>query len=56
MTHSPLLTFTKSGLQYITTASIIENKIVVVFAVIGAFTCPHSPIQLLVYNEYAPTL
>jgi peroxiredoxin len=43
-------------LQYIATASIIENKTVVVFAVTGAFTCPHSPIQLLGYNKYAPTL
>ncbi|MGB3203007.1 MAG: redoxin family protein, partial [Nodosilinea sp.] len=37
----------------LSTADLFDRKTVVVFAVPGAFICPHSPIQLLAYNEYA---
>ncbi|WP_035987505.1 peroxiredoxin [Leptolyngbya sp. KIOST-1] len=37
----------------LSTADLFDHKTVVVFSVPGAFTCPHSPIQLLGYNEYA---
>jgi peroxiredoxin len=43
-----------AGVWYdLATTDLFDHKIVVVFAVPGAFTCPHSPIQLLGYNEYA---
>ncbi len=45
--------FSKTGWYVVSTADLFEHKTVVVFAVPGAFTCPHSPIQLLAYNEYA---
>ncbi|MFQ4139343.1 peroxiredoxin [Nodosilinea sp. PGN35] len=45
--------FSKAGWYDLSTADLFEGKTVVVFAVPGAFTCPHSPIQLLAYNEYA---
>ena len=37
----------------LSTADLFNHKTVVVFAVPGAFTYPHSSIQLLGYNEYA---
>lgn len=45
--------FAKVGWYNLSTADLFDHKTVVVFAVPGAFTCPHSPIQLLAYNEYA---
>lgn len=45
--------FAEKGWYDLSTADLFDRKIVVVFAVPGAFTCPHSPIQLLGYNEYA---
>ncbi|MBE9140408.1 redoxin family protein [Nodosilinea sp. LEGE 07088] len=45
--------FAGAGWYNLTTADLFDHKTVVVFAVPGAFTCPHSPIQLLGYNEYA---
>lgn len=45
--------FSKAGWYDLSTADLFADKTVVVFAVPGAFTCPHSPIQLLAYNEYA---
>ena len=45
--------FSKAGWYDLSTADLFEHKTVVAFAVPGAFTCPHSPIQLLAYNEYA---
>ena len=45
--------FSKAGWCDLSTADLFEHKTVVAFAVPGAFTCPHSPIQLLGYNEYA---
>jgi len=56
--HVPQVTFrlfSKAGWYDLSTADLFEHKTVVVFAVPGAFTCPHSPIQLLAYNEYAGT-
>ncbi|MEA5449656.1 redoxin family protein [Leptolyngbya sp. CCNP1308] len=47
--------FSKAGWYDLSTADLFEDRTVVVFAVPGAFTCPHSPIQLLAYNEYAET-
>ncbi|MBW4484687.1 MAG: redoxin family protein [Tildeniella torsiva UHER 1998/13D] len=47
--------FSEAGWYELSTADLFEHKTVVVFAVPGAFTCPHSPIQLLAYNEYAET-
>lgn len=44
---------TEAGDYALSTAELFDHKTVVVFAVPGAFTCPHSPIQLLAYNEYA---
>ena len=37
----------------LSTADLFDHKTIVAFAVPGAFTSPHSPIQLLGYNEYA---
>ncbi|HEY9878069.1 MAG TPA: redoxin family protein [Leptolyngbyaceae cyanobacterium] len=37
----------------LSTADLFDCKTVVAFAIPGAFTYPHSPIQLLAYNEYA---
>ncbi|MBD2256376.1 redoxin family protein [Pseudanabaena sp. FACHB-2040] len=45
--------FAEVGWYDLSTADLFNYKAVVVFAVPGAFTCPHSPIQLLTYNEYA---
>ncbi len=45
--------FTERGWDTLSTADLFDHKTVVVFTVPGAFTCPHSPIQLLGYNEYA---
>lgn len=45
--------FSKAGWYDLSTADLFDHKTVVAFAVPGAFTCPHSPIQLLAYNEYA---
>jgi peroxiredoxin len=35
----------------LSTEDLFDHKTIVAFAVPGAFTCPHSPIQLLAYNE-----
>lgn len=54
--HVPQVTFrmfAEVGWYDLSTADLFDHKTVVVFAVPGAFTCPHSPIQLLAYNEYA---
>jgi glutathione-dependent peroxiredoxin len=54
--HVPQVTFwmlAEAGGYELSTTDIFNDKIVVAFAVPGAFTCPHSPIQLLAYNEYA---
>lgn len=56
--HVPHVTFrlfSKAGWYDLSTADLFNHKMVVAFAVPGAFTCPHSPIQLLAYNEYAET-
>ena len=45
--------FAEMGRYELSTADLFNHKTVVAFAVPGAFTCPHSPIQLLAYNEYA---
>jgi glutathione-dependent peroxiredoxin len=45
--------FAEAGWRDLSTANLFDHKTVVVFAVPGAFACPHSPIQLLAYNEYA---
>ncbi|MBD1918495.1 MULTISPECIES: redoxin family protein [Cyanophyceae] len=45
--------FAEVGGYELSTADLFDHKTVVAFAVPGAFTCPHSPIQLLAYNEYA---
>jgi glutathione-dependent peroxiredoxin len=37
----------------LSTADLFEDKVVVVFAVPGAFVRPHAPLQLFGYNEYA---
>lgn len=52
----PQVTFricTEAGWYNLSTADLFNHKTVVVFAVPGAFTCPHSSIQLLGYNNYA---
>jgi glutathione-dependent peroxiredoxin len=57
--HVPDVTFrlfTAAGWDELSTADLFARKTVVVFAVPGAFTCPHSPIQLLGYHEYADVL
>lgn len=41
------------GWYDLSTADLFDHKVVVAFAVPGAFTYPYSPIQLLGYNEYA---
>ena len=46
-------TFQKDQWSESSTQDLFGNQTVVVFAVPGAFTCPHSPIQVLGYNEYA---
>lgn len=46
--------FVEGEWRQLSTNALFDSKTVVVFAVPGAFTCPHSPIQLLGYNEYAP--
>jgi glutathione-dependent peroxiredoxin len=54
--HVPQVTFrilAEVGGCELSTADLFDHKTVVAFAVPGAFTCPHSPIQLLAYNEYA---
>jgi peroxiredoxin len=51
--HVTFRVFEGVGWHDISTADLFDHKTVVVFAVPGAFTCPHSPIQLLGYNEYA---
>ena len=53
--HVPQVTFRMfaEGWYELSTADLFAEKTVVVFAVPGAFTSPHSPIQLLGYNEYA---
>jgi len=53
--HVPQVTFRMfdtGGWATLSTADLFDHKTVVVFAVPGAFTCPHSPIQLLAYNDY----
>jgi glutathione-dependent peroxiredoxin len=45
--------FAEAGKYELSTEDLFDHKTVVAFAVPGAFTCPHSPIQLLAYNEYA---
>lgn len=45
--------FTEVGEYDLSTADLFDRKTVVAFSVVGAFTCPYSPIQLLGYNEYA---
>ncbi|MGG6240129.1 peroxiredoxin [Nodosilinea sp. AN01ver1] len=45
--------FTEASECELSTADLFDHKTVVVFSVLGAFTCPYSPIQLLGYNEYA---
>ena len=45
--------FAEGGWYELSTADLFDNKTVVAFAVPGAFTYPHSSIQLLGYNEYA---
>lgn len=45
--------FVEEGWHDLSTADLFDHKTVVVFSVPGAFTCPHSPLQLLGYNEYA---
>lgn len=47
--------FSEAGWYELSTADLFDCKTVVMFSVSGAFTCPHSPIQLLLYNEYAKT-
>lgn len=54
--HMTFRMFTHTGWEYLSTTDLFGHKIVVVFAVPGAFTCPYSPIQLLGYNEYAKVL
>jgi glutathione-dependent peroxiredoxin len=54
--YVPQVTFrivAEEGWQDLSTADLFDQKNVVAFSVPGAFTCPHSPIQLLGYNEYA---
>lgn len=54
--HVPQVTlhsFSETGWYELSTATLFDQKTVVVFAVTGAFTCPYSPIQLLGYNRYA---
>lgn len=54
--HVPQVTFRMfAGKAWyeLSTADLFDKKTVVVFAVPGAFTSPHSPIQLLGYNQYA---
>ncbi|PSR16074.1 peroxiredoxin [filamentous cyanobacterium CCP3] len=46
--------FSDAGEYDLSTADLFDRKTVVAFSVLGAFTCPYSPIQLLGYNEYAP--
>lgn len=56
--HVPQVTFRMfAGRDWrdLSTADLFDHKTVVAFAVPGAFTCPHSPVQLLAYNEYAET-
>lgn len=45
--------FSEAGWYDLSTADLFDFKTVVMFAVSGAFVCPHSPVQLLLYNEYA---
>lgn len=45
--------FSEAGWCDLVTADLFDCKTVVLFAVSGAFTCPYSSIQLLLYNEYA---
>ncbi|WP_017298950.1 peroxiredoxin [Nodosilinea nodulosa] len=47
--------FAEGSWYDLSTADLFERKMVVAFAVPGAFTCPYSPVQLLGYNEYAET-
>lgn len=52
----PQVTFqmvAEEGCYDLSTTDLFDQKTVVVFSVLGAFTCPYSPIQLLGYNEYA---
>ena len=51
--HAIFQMLTEVGGYELSTADLFDRKTVVAFAVPGAFTCPHSPIQLLAYNEYA---
>lgn len=51
--HATFRIFTEAGWSDLSTADLFDQKTVVAFAVPGAFTCPHSPIQLLGYNKYA---
>ncbi len=51
--HVTFRMFTEVGGYELSTADLFDHKTVVAFAVPGAFACPHSPVQLLVYNEYA---
>lgn len=54
--HVPQITFqmvAEGRWHELSTAELFKRKIVVAFAVSGAFACPYSPIQLLGYNEYA---
>ncbi|MBT9317836.1 redoxin family protein [Leptothoe spongobia] len=45
--------FLEVGWCDLSTADLFSHKTVVAFAVSGAFTQPHAPIQLLGYNQYA---
>lgn len=45
--------FAGTGWYDLSTADLFNRKTVVAFAVPGAFTYPHSSVQLLAYNEYA---
>ncbi|MEL6814435.1 MAG: redoxin family protein, partial [Cyanobacteria bacterium J06598_3] len=47
--------FSEGDWYALSTADLFDRKTVVMFAVSGAFTCPYSPVQLLLYNEYAET-
>ncbi|MBW4462048.1 MAG: redoxin family protein [Nodosilinea sp. WJT8-NPBG4] len=54
--HVPQVTFrmfAEVGGYELSAADLFDHKTVVAFAVPGAFACPHSPVQLLAYNEYA---
>jgi len=47
--------FSETGWCDLSTTDLFSKKTVVAFAIPGAFTLPHSPIQLLGYDKYAET-